>query len=70
MANDSTEHSFLGKRYLKNLEKQEAAWLEAKAADAPTDRKVARELRRMRTIYRNKYRPLPVDGVSIGRTMP
>ena len=67
MANDSHKHNFLGKRYLKKLKATEAAWLASKASDTPRNAELAHELRKTRAIYRDKYRPLPVDGVSIGR---
>ena len=69
MANDTHEHTIFGKRYLKKLLAAEAAWVASKANDGPRDAELAVKVRQMRTRYRDRYRPLPKSGVSLGRIM-
>jgi hypothetical protein len=68
MANNSGEHSIFGLTYLKKLRAIEEAWVAHKASDDPRDRELANKLSKMRRRYREKYRPLPYEGVSLGRS--
>jgi hypothetical protein len=67
MANNSRQHSVFGLRYLKKLQRVEAAWLANKQSDGPRNHDLAVQVRAMRRRYREKYRPLPYAGVTLGR---
>ena len=67
MANDTYKHTVFGKRYLKRLLAAESAWIASKANGQERNDALADNVRAMRTRYRDKYRPLPKDGVSMGR---
>ena len=69
MANDTYKHTVFGKRYLKKLLAAEAAWLANKDNGEPRNAELAVKVRNMRTRYREKYRPLPEYGVSLGRSV-
>ena len=70
MANDSTELSFLGERYLRKLEKVSLAWRQSKASGGPRNVALKAELHKVRSTYREKYRPLVPEGrgVSNGKS--
>ena len=68
MANDSTELSFRGKRYLRKLDAASLAYRQSKASGA-NSAQLKNEMQKMRATYREKFRPVLAEnrGVTAGK---
>ncbi len=69
MANNSTELSFFGKRYLRKLDAAALAYRQSKASGSDNVQ-LKNELNKMRAIYRDKFRPVLAENRGVSAVRP